>query len=169
MFFDKLARPPVQFRMILMKARQAVTPSGATEYPQNTMFLSSGGEAVGFTTTGALAMNSFEVMNQPLNKRDWVILKDRKFTLTHPLLQQFDADGKPASSAGYSGKYPSRKTFTLNYPHYAKTRLSTTGHPQNYDARYCVYIFAQSIGNQGLYPPDRWAVSMRGTTSFTDN
>lgn len=162
MEFTATSRPPLQFRCIVAKARQKNTPSGSTLYPQNTLFLDSGGAPTGALVTGDLAMNTFEVMNQPLNKRDWIIRKDFRFTLSHPM--NSDASG---GQVGYSGKYPNRKNFMLDLGHYKKTRLSSgAGEPQDLDAHYFVYIFATAIGST-VYPSE-WNVYMRGTTSYTD-
>ncbi len=173
MTFTTAAAPPIQFRLIVCKARQAVTPAGTTEYPQNTLFLKSDGSPTGHAGVAPVEMNSFEIMNQPLNRRDWVVMKDQRFTLSHPM-RSMPVPGPSATDpigftpVGYSGKYPNRKNFTLNLPHYAKTRLSKDGHPTNYDSRYLVYIYATSIGAASA-APDQWTVSSRGTTSFTDN
>lgn len=181
MTFGDAARPPIQFRLIVAKARQAVTPAGTTEYPQDTLFLDSGGPAVGHATTvpnpagGTMpSMGPFECMNQPLNKRDWMILRDQRFTLSQPYRQNYTTVSDPKgdyvvpTAVGYSGKYPCRKNFVLNLPHNAKTRLSKDGHPQNYDCRYLIYLYATSVGTAGIEPTG-WTVSARGTTSFTDN
>lgn len=174
MTFGDNAKPPVQFRVVVAKARQSVTPAGTTEYPQNTLFISPQGPASGWESLGLQAMDSFTIMNQPLNRRDWTILRDQRFTLAHPFRQNFTvvngskSDYVVPTSIGYSGKYPCRKNLVFNLPHYAKTRVNSDGHPLNYDSRYMIYIFATSIGS-AAHAPDGWTVAARGTTSFTDN
>ena len=112
-------QPLLQFRVIVAKARQAVQPSGTTDYPQNTLFLNQTGTSQGHASSGDLAMNTFEVMNNPLNKRNWVILKDFRFFMAQPVNVP-NVSG--TSGVGYNQKYPSRKNFRLNLPHYCKTR-----------------------------------------------
>jgi hypothetical protein len=82
-------------------------------------------------------MNTFEVMNNPLNRRDWVILKDHRFYLSQPVnIPALDG----GTGVGYNQKYPVRKNFRLDLPHYCKTRLSGAGNPVDYDAHYSLYI-----------------------------
>lgn len=162
MEFSSSARPPIQFRMIVCKSRQGAMPAGITDAPESTLFLTSDGVPTGHLVTGTTAMNTFEVMNQPLNKRDWTIKRDFRFTLSHPM--KTDPDG---GAVGYTGKYPTRKNISFDLPYYKKTRLSSTGVPQDLDAHYLIYIFATSIGS--TLNPSEWNVAMRGTTSYTDN
>ena len=51
------AYPPVEFRLIVLKARQAVTPSGLTDPPQDTMFLNNSGNAIGHVTSGVTGID----------------------------------------------------------------------------------------------------------------
>lgn len=157
MVYNDNATKQLQFRMIVCKARQAVLPSGTTELPQTTLFINQIGNQQGFASTGSLAMSTFEVMNNPLNKRDWVICRDQKFFMNNPTSME-------------QGKYPSRKNFRISLPHYKKTKLNTGGTPLDYDARYLIYIFATVPGAlSDAQLPDDFRVAARGTTSFTDN
>lgn len=168
MGFQSDPRPPVQFRLIVGKARQLAQPSGTTDYPQNSLFLNTSGNYQGHASTSTNAMNTFEIMNQPLNKRNWVILRDSRFTLSHPYRQTYDSSAKPIGGVGYSGKYPNRKNMIINLPHYAKAKLSALGDSLSYDPKYFVYIYATSIGSL-VNEPNQWTIYMRGTTSYTDN
>lgn len=160
-------QPVLQFRLIVAKSRQATQPAGTTSYPQNTLFIDSIGTEQGHSSTGNTAMNTFEVMNNPLNKRDWVVLKDRRFFLAQPVNIP-NVSG--ATGVGYNQKYPSRKNFRLDLPHYCKTRTTASGAPVDYDAHYIVYLYATAVGAvTNTYLPDNWRVTMRGTTSYTDN
>lgn len=159
-------KPVVQIRLIVAKARQAFQPAGTTSYPQNSLFLNQAGNEQGHASV-TNAMNTFEVMNNPLNKRDWVVLKDRRFYLAQPV-------NIPAlngtTGVGYNQKYPVRHNFRLDLPHYCKTKISDQGTPIDYDARYIVYMYATAVGTTtNTYLPDSWRVTMRGTTSYTDN
>ena len=84
MVYNTNAVRQLQFRMIVCKARQAVVPAGTTEVPQSTLFINQIGNQQGHASTGSLAMSTFEVMNNPLNRRDWVILRDQKFFMNNP-------------------------------------------------------------------------------------
>lgn len=161
MNFVTVSRPPIQFRLICGKQRSGSTPTGITDPPKTRLFLKSNGSPTGYLVTGTDALNTFEVMNQPLNKRDYTILRDTRFTLSHPMRTQADGAG-----VGYSGNYPCRKNFYLNLPHFKKTRLNTLGEPQDYDAHYFVFIFATYVG--ATFPALEWTINGRGTTSYTD-
>ena len=146
---------PIEFRFIVAKARTGVLPVGYTYTPKTTLFLKEDGSPQGHGTSG---IDGTDLMLQPLNKRDWVIYKDHKFTLTTP----------DTAGGGMNYFYPSRKNIFLNLPHYAKTRINTsTNLPEDLDTHYVVMIYASSIGKDR--PADDWEVSVRGTTSFTDN
>lgn len=159
MNFITTPRPPVEFRCVVLKARQAVMPSGFTDNPQATMFLNQVGSPIGYQTSGVTGM---DIMNNPLNKRDWVIYKDFHFNLSHPM--RSDSDG---GNVGYTGKYANRKTFHLNLPFYKKTRInSSSNKPEDLDTHFLVYIFASAIGKD--MGADLWETSLRGTTSYND-
>lgn len=148
-------QPPVEFRMIVAKAKMAVLPAGFTYTPSTTLFLNQVGFPVGHTTSG---INGMDLMLQPLNKRDFVIHTDKKFTLSSP----------STGGAGMNYYYPSRKNCIVNLPYYSKTRISTsTNLPEDLDTHYFVIFYASAIGKDR--PASNWEVSVRGTTSYTDN
>lgn len=151
--------PPIEFRFVVLKSRQSVMPAGSTDQPQLTMYLNTVGAQQGYQTPG---FNGMDLMQQPLNRRDWVIFRDQKFTLSSPMMT--DSDG---GNVGYSGKYPCRKNLHVNLNHWKKTRLSAANLPTDYDAHYLIYIFASAIGKD--HTAANWEVSTRGTTSFTDS
>lgn len=157
MVYNDNATKQLQFRMVVCKARQLATPAGEQDLPQTSLFLNQIGNRQGTSSISSLAMVPFEVMNNPLNKRNWVVLRDQKFFLNNPTSMQ-------------QGKYPSRKNFRITLPHYKKTKITTAGAPLDYDSRYLIYIFATvpgALSNAQL--PDDFRVTARGTTSFTDN
>ena len=157
MVYNSNATKQLQFRMIVCKSRQLSLASGTQDFPQTTLFLNQIGNRQGFVSTSGLAMAPFEVMNNPINKRNWVVLRDSKFFLNNPTSMQ-------------QGKYPSRRNFRITLPHYKKTKVTTSGEPLDYDSKYLVYIFATVPGaltNSEL--PDDFRVAARGSTSYTDN
>lgn len=157
MVYNSNASRQLQFRMIVVKSRQLAVPAGTTQLPQNTLFINQLGAAQGFATTGDNAMNTFEVMNNPINKRDWYCLRDTKFFMNNPASMD-------------QGKYPSRKNFRITLPHYNKTKVGINGGIDDYDAKYLIYIFATVPGAlTNSVIPDDFRVAARGTTSFTDN
>ncbi len=161
--FSSSGKPPLQFRVVVAKALQSHVPAGSTDAPGNTLFLDNIGNAQGVLTTGSSAMTSFEYHNNLINKRDWIVYRDQKFTLSHPA--RSDSDG---GYIGYSGKYPIKKNFRFNLNHFKKTRIGGANLPQDYDGHYLIMIFASNAtADSGT--PDQWKITMRGTTSYTDN
>lgn len=161
--FTNSGKPPLQFRVVVVKARQAHVPAGTTDAPGSTLFLDNIGNAQGITTSGSPTMTSFEFQNNLINKRDWIVYRDQKFTLSHPA--RSDSDG---GFIGYSGKYPIKKNFRFNLNHFKKTRIGVSNLPSDYDGHYVIMIFASNATSEPG-TPDQWKITMRGTTSYTDN
>lgn len=147
--------PPIEFRFIIVKARQSNQPAGLTDAPQTTLFLNNLGGTVGHATSG---FNGADLMLQPLNKRDWVVYRDQKFTLSSP----------STSGGGMNSFYKSRKNLFVDLKYYGKTRIHPGSNiPEDLDCHYLMVLYASSIGKDRK--ADSWEVSCRGTTSFTDN
>lgn len=146
---------PIEFRMIVAKARTGVLPVGYTYTPSTTLFLNNQGYPIGHATSG---VTGTDLMLQPINKRDWVVYRDQKFTLSTP----------DTAGGGMNYFYKSRKNVFLNLPYYAKTRInSSTSLPEDLDTHYIIMFYASSIGKDRV--ASDFEVSVRGTTSFTDN
>lgn len=146
---------PIEFRMIVAKARTGVLPVGYTYTPSTTLFLNTVGFPIGHATSG---VTGTDLMLQPVNKRDWTVFKDMKFTLSSP----------DTAGGGMNYFYPSRKNVLLNLPYYGKCRVNTsTGLPEDLDTHYIIMIYGSSVGKDRSAAD--WEVSTRGTTSFTDN
>jgi hypothetical protein len=168
----------IQFRLLVVKAREAVTPAGLVYTPQSSLFIQNSGTANGYLSVQSgtapddiTPMNEFQIQNMPINKRNWVVFKDQRFTLSQPDTIQPDAP-TGVNQLYFSSKYPCRKNFTINMNHFKKCKYQdTTGvnedYPMNYDPKYLVIIFAQPVGN-AVRPAGNWTVHMTGTTSFTD-
>jgi hypothetical protein len=151
-------RPPMQFRMIVGKSRRGINPAGITQNPATDLFLDTAGNPFGHATAG---VNGSDLILQPLNKRDWFIKTDRKFTLSCPLED---------SGGGYSGRYPTSKDFVVKLPYYKKTKYGSTGSlkdlPLDVDYSYFICFYARS--QQKDTNADDWEVNLRGTTSYKD-
>ena len=154
---------PKQFRVIVFKQRRSVMPTGRTVYPQNTLFLDSAGQSFGHATGGK---NGSDLMLQPLNKRDWVIYKDSKFTLTNPV--QYNEDGIAAAWNWTNTKYGSYKKMVVNLPYFKKTHYNSgTNVPDDVDTHFGIVIYSKSLGKD--YAADDWEVNVRGSTTYSDN
>lgn len=150
---------PVQFRMIIFRARRVTTPTGVSYDPNLRLMLKPNGDAFGAGTGG---INFNDLYFQPTNKRDWIIVGDKKFTLS-PFLE----DGTLATAA-WQGKYPNFKLFRLSLNHMIKSSFSNVDNqPDDYDYKYGVAIFAGCIGRDQF--ATGWEVNLRGTTSAIDS
>lgn len=156
---DARLSAPVQFRMIVFRARRVTTPTGVSYDPNLRLLLKPNGDGFGAGTSG---INFNDLYLQPTNKRDWVIIRDQKFTLS-PYLQ----DGTTATAA-WQGRYPNFKTMRLVLPHKIKSSFSaTTDEPDDYDYHYGIAIYAGRVGRD--QNATGWEVNLRGTTSALDN
>lgn len=168
----------IQFRVIVVKARESVTPAGLVFSPQSSLFIQNTGTANGYLSVASgtppneiQPMNEFQIQNMPINKRNWVVFRDQKFILSAP--DTIHADSPSGSNNLYfSSKYPCRKTFTVNFKHFKKTKYQEIegahkNYPLNYDPKYLIYVFAQPVGNDAR-PAGNWNIHMTGVTSFTD-
>ena len=152
---------PTQFRMIIFKARRAVIPTGVSYDPDETLFLNEFGSPFGATQSGVIGN---DLMMSPTNKRDWMILKDTKFTLQAPL-----RDGQ-TNSAAMGTKYPAYKEINCKLYHKYKAAFQASGgndEPTDYDYHFGFVIYSNPIGRDG--EAGSWEVNMRGTTCAQDS
>ena len=158
--------PLTEFRVVVCKQRRAVIPTGQAPSPQNTLFLALDNSEFGYQTSG---INGTDLMRQPLNKRDWVIHTDKRFTLTSPPTVTPGGGPQPQT---YNTKYASHKRMMFNLPFYKKTRYappaggSLTSFPTDIDFHYGVFIFARSIDKdtEAL----AWESNVRAVTTYQD-
>lgn len=154
---DAAVRPPIQFRVLQLKSRRAVTPAGTVRDPGNDIFLGPAGEIYGYATL-ATSKNSYDYYNAMINKADWVVARDFKFTLSSP--------NDVPNSVGYSGKYPCSKNVVFNCGYWKKTRYNSSNAPTDIDPSWLMLVLAKPIGKD--HPPDNWEVNLRSTISWTD-
>jgi len=150
---------PTQFRVLVFKARRALTPTGVSYDPARTLFLAPDGDATGHAVAG---VNGTDLMLQPSNKRNWVILKDTKFTLQSPM-------ASPSSeTSSFQGKYASLKEMRINLYHKAKASFNnSTEEPEDFDFHYGMVIYSSSVARD--QPSNTWEFNLRGTTTAFDN
>lgn len=149
---------PVQFRVIMFRARRVTTPTGVSYDPNLRLFLKPNGDGFGAGTVGT---RFSDLYLQPTNKRDWIIISDKRFTLS-PFLE----DGTQATAA-WQGKYPNQRTMRFTLNHGIKSSFDTTNEPEDFDYHYGIAIYAGRIGRDQT--ATGWEVNLRGTTSALDN
>lgn len=156
---DTALGAPVQFRMVIFRARRVTTPTGVSYDPNLRLFLKPNGDGFGAGTAGT-TFNDLYL--QPTNKRDWIIIRDQRFTLS-PLLRPSTTE-----TAAWQGKYANFKMVRINLPHKIKSSFSNASNePDDYDFHYGIAIYAGRIGRD--QNADDWEVNLRGTTSALDN
>lgn len=150
---------PTQFRMIIFRARRATTPTGVSYDPNLRLFLKPNGDGFGPGTAGT---NFNDLYLQPTNKRDWIIVADKRFCLS-----PFLADGQ-TNTAAWQGQYPNFKNFRISLAHKKKSSFQgQTNEPDDYDYHYGVVILAGSVARDTV--ASGWEVNLRGTTTAIDS
>ncbi len=153
---DKPNAPLMEFRVIQVKGRRAVMPSGLQSTLDSNLFLDSNSNAWGTSDTAKYAMDYFSSL---VNTRNWVVYHDKKFILSAP--------DQPAGTS-YNGHYPTMKSLLLKYPLWAKTKYdNVTNDPKDIDTTFYTVIFAREVGGT-LLTPENFNVSSRGTMTFKD-
>jgi len=147
---------PTQFRMLVIKLRRYNNPAGVTSVPEESLFLEPTGTKFGHATAGKTGL---DLMMQPTNKRDWVILKDQKFTLQN-------YNNLNQATAIYN-HYPCYKDIQLNLPYYKKTKYGSSSLPIDMDYRYTVIFYAHNVARETS--SEDFEVTTRGTTTYKDN
>lgn len=157
---------PTQFRVIVFKSRRAFQPAGTGSNPSLSLFLKENGDPFGHSTGG---ITSFDLMTQPLNKRGWYIISDKMFHLQPPntITQAVPVPGQDTFLT-VASKYAFSKQWRMNLRHEIRTKYENAlNQPTDYDFRYCVAIYAHAHNRQA--DANKWDITIRGTTSATDN
>lgn len=146
---------PIEFRVILFKAKAGSRQFGTTYTPDATLMYNTSGQEFGPQSTGITAT---DVMLQPLNTRRWSIYKHHKFILSPP---------GEAGAANTSYYYPSRKILKLTMPFYKKIRFNVANEPQDVDTHYAIMIFSTPIAK--FSAGNRYEANIRGTVIYRDS
>jgi len=152
--------PIQEFRVIIFKERSTI-PTGINHDPKASLFLDEFGRDSGHVTS-IVGMTPRDLMVKPLNKRFFSILKDVSFKLRDG---GWNADGKSLDS---------HKRIICDLPHNIKAKYhysadpTTASEPSNYNYKYGIVVYSRVIGDPAQ-DADRHRVSIRGSTSATDN
>lgn len=150
-------RSVVEFRVIAFKPNRATDPVGITRNWGLGLFLDTDGNYFGHQTAG---ISGTDLMLQPINRRHYFVMSDRKFTLSP------SADLAQALPSKFTGVNPISRTMLFNCPFNKKVHFEGANTPQNIDPHMCVVIYARPIGRDAV--ADVWETNVRGTTSFQD-
>lgn len=151
------SRQVTEFRVITFKARRGDTPLGISHTYKTDLFLDVDGNYFGHETGG---ITGTDLMLQPVNKKYWNVLSDKKFTMS---------PSDDNASTYNSSKYGIHRTMRFTIPWYKKVSFDAPGSdsPDNIDFRWVVAVFARPIGKDGN--ADSWETNVRGLTTFKDN
>ena len=167
----------LQFRLMLVKANRKYQPYGedssGTARPNTSLFLTNQNTAFGITNTTA---STFEYMNNPINRRQFNVLCDKKFTLSPPAVC-WDNDEKGAINAANS-RFPTKRTLHMNIPYYRKaffqnSDTATQNTPTNLDTQ-CMIIL-QAVRSSYCADPittpldTLYTLTVQGTTTCRDS
>jgi len=165
-----------EFRLMVVKANRALNKLGVSPISGGGLFLNPENESFGFGVPGGLSTNTtFENTSQPINKRQWIVYKDTKFTLSTPA-QECSDNAVPAQFAynTANNKYPVKKFFSFNLPIWKKTHFNTQSHtPDSVDTQFLIILQACRTNYCAdlldVNPPENFRVNVLGTTSASDN
>ncbi|AXQ66380.1 MAG: putative capsid protein [Cressdnaviricota sp.] len=174
---DNFAQPILEFRLMVVKANRKYNELGTSPDPGSSLFLNTENNKLGYDTTG---QPTFYYVNQPINKRKWLVYKDVRFKLSPPVLNQDMAIPAPQVrvNAAYD-KYPTKKLFRWNLPVFKKTHftnnntpaLPSDNTPDNLDTQWLTILqcVKGSYGLEGSTRPTNYSVNILGSTIAQDS
>lgn len=154
---------PVKFRVIVYKEKRNQYNIAGGGNPCNDLFLSHTGAPVGINTANAVNTRAMNFNTQLVNKRNYQIVKDMKFTLAP---QNTSAQGSTEPFT-INQVNKSEKMMQLSLGHYKKTAFGNGNVPEDTKYRYCVTIIGMPVTNS-VSPHDGWQSYVRGTVSVSD-
>ena len=111
--------PPMECRVIVFRAKRANNPAGVSFDPSTSLFLNDIGTPIGHSVSG---VNGYDLTRRLLNRRDWIIKRDHRFTLSAPY------NTSPQGEVnGYSGKYPCMKNYRATTTRTSRRTARITG------------------------------------------
>lgn len=153
--------PPVPYQFRVMVVKQRKGDRFTTTDWGSQLFLDTQGNSVGHTTS---SITGFQIMNFPINKRDFTVYRDYKFMLS--------PTSSDSTSHTSDNKYPSMKEISLDLNHYTRAHYPDPNgtnpnvEPDNYNFRYLMVVYARALQQDAT--ADRFEMNLIGTTSFTD-
>lgn len=171
----------IEFRLLIVRARRSMQPYGTTDdntaVPKNSLYLTPNNRSVGYGSPLS-EFSIYQRMNQPVNKRQWSVIKDEKFTLAPPSIAWKDVGD--TASTNVASRYPSKRQLSCDLNVYKKTffngdeetaALQST--PTNYDTQTLVILqgVRQSYCSSNTLAPSvrDYSFTIQGTTSAKDS
>lgn len=154
---------PVKFRVIVYKEKRNRYNIAGGGNPNADLFLNHVGAPVGINTANAANTRAMNFNTQLVNKRNYQVVKDLKFTLA---TQNISSQGSTEPFT-VNQHFKSEKMLNFSLGHYKKTAFDANGNPEDTRYRYCVTIIGMPVSNS-VAPHDQWVSDVRGTVSVSD-
>lgn len=126
----------VSFRLMVVKCNRKYNRLGTFPDPGSQLFRATNGNPIGYDSG---VVDAFEFMNQPINKQQFNIYCDKKFTLSPPAVL-LDNDGAGIESTNLQNpRYPIKKRIDLKLPVWRKCYFpNDQSQPSNLDTQWMV-------------------------------
>jgi len=160
----------IEFRVMCVKANRKYNPLSSFSDPGGSLFLTNVNGKFGYDSTVPTTHQNFQ---QPINKRQWLVYCDKRFSLSPPSIDASSIGGERIQSRVQNLK--TKKYINLSLPCFKKCHFNNdTGvavnTPDNFDSQWLIII--QAV--RGSYcvdttrVPDNWRVNMTATTVASD-
>lgn len=158
-----------EFRLMVVKANRKYNKFGKFPDPGQRLFLNTQNDAFGYdSTTASVFLN----MNQPINKRDFLVYCDKKFTLSPPTAV-LDDDTTGNFSNVQNPRYAIKKQLNVKLPVWKKSHFDNDSNtPDNLDTQWMIIVqavpsaYCDAVSTE---PNRNWALTVYGTTSARDS
>lgn len=164
---------PIRFTALLFKNNRKNAPYGQVANPDTELYLTNSGQDVGAGSGVAgppavqtMTLNDF--YSSPMNKKNFIILSKKVFTLSPPN-QLFTEAGAVAGTVGLQTgrQYPCIKNIYFKCPMWKKCHYDKANKIDDYDDHFKVAIYAMPTqGGQG--PCSYWQSSLKSSFLFND-
>lgn len=180
-------------RVLLVAPKLSAVPQGQTATTEDSLFLDYAGKEYGLVNTSNKP--SWELMQAPINKKMWVVLKDNKYTVSPARIDTFDATSRPilkdhnlSGETYYSASWnethhaklggASELNINCSIPLNKKVSMNTVTHvPEDLNVAYRFIVIShipgmkqadQKTTNNASYGNNRILVSARSFMQFID-
>lgn len=168
------AQPQVDFRLTLVKANRKFDALGKFKDPGNSLFLNTFNGEVGYDST---TLSTFELMKLPINKKNWLVYKDSRFTLNTPVVESQIA-GQPDSVHNNAISTKNcKRNMRCSLPVWKKTHFQNSTDaelnvPDNLDTQWLMIIqacYTSHCYDENGEGPKNWRVNLLGNTTARDS
>lgn len=160
----------VSFRLMVVKCNRKYNRLGAFPDPGGLLFRSTNGNPVGYDSG---VVDAFEFMNQPINKQQFQIYCDKRFTLSPPSVL-LDNDGAGLESTNLQNpKYPIKKRIDVKLPVWRKCYFpNDQNQPSNLDTQWmiiCQAVYTAYCDSSTAAPPLDWRLNIYASATGRDS